>query len=100
DADSVPFDLAGSGTDNPEHAGSAEGKEKKEGAFYVWSEAEIDALLGGDAVVVKRRFGVEPDGNAPEDPHGEFTGQNILYTAAPIDEIATATGRSVDTIVD
>ena len=29
----------------------------------------------------RRRFGIEPDGNAPNDPHGEFTGQNMLYTA-------------------
>src|SRR5260370_26604350 len=25
------------------------------------------------------RYGVEPDGNVHEDPHGEFTGKNILY---------------------
>ena len=27
------------------------------------------------------RFGIEPDGNAPYDPQGEFTGKNLLYTA-------------------
>ena len=52
---------------------------KKEGAFYVWSDAEIATLLGADAEVVRRRFGIEPDGNAPNDPHGEFTGQNMLH---------------------
>jgi len=76
-----------------------EGGPKREGAFYVFSEAEIDALLGDAAVVVRRRFGIEPNGNAPDDPHGEFTGQNVLYTAASVEEIAAATGRSAESIV-
>ena len=69
------------------------GGPKKEGAFYVWSDAEIGALLGADADVVRRRLGIRPDGNAPSDPQGEFTGQNILYTAAAIGEIALTTDR-------
>src|SRR4051812_34721312 len=55
DADSVPL----------------EGGAKKEGAFYVWSEAEIAALLEERADIVRHRFGIEPRGNAPSDPHGE-----------------------------
>jgi uncharacterized protein len=84
DADSVP----------------AEGGVKKEGAFYVWSDAEIGTLLGPAADIVRQRFGIRPDGNAPTDPHGEFTGQNILYTAASIEEIAAATGRPEGEILD
>jgi uncharacterized protein YyaL (SSP411 family) len=76
-----------------------EGEPKREGAFYVWTEEEVNVLLGDTAPVVRRRFGVEPNGNAPEDPHGEFTGQNILYTAASIEEVATATGRSTEAVV-
>jgi uncharacterized protein YyaL (SSP411 family) len=79
DADSVP-----AATEGP----------KKEGAFYVWSEAEIGALLGDDAAVVRRRFGIQPDGNAPNDPHGELTGQNILYAAESLADVAAATGKS------
>jgi uncharacterized protein YyaL (SSP411 family) len=70
------------------------GGPKKEGAFYVWSDAEVGSLLGDDAGVVRRRFGIEPGGNAPNDPHGEFTGQNILYLAASPADVANATGRS------
>ena len=55
--------------------------EKREGAFYVWTAAEIDRLSGSDAAVVRRRFGVEDAGNALADPQGEFVGQNILYIA-------------------
>jgi uncharacterized protein YyaL (SSP411 family) len=83
DADSVP----------------AAGGPKKEGAFYVWTAAEIDALLGEDADVVRARFGIEPDGNAPDDPHGEFTGQNILYTSQSIEDITARTGKDADAIV-
>jgi uncharacterized protein len=31
-----------------------------------------------------RRFGVKPNGNVQEDPHGEFTGRNILYAAQDV----------------
>ncbi|MFZ4680928.1 MAG: thioredoxin domain-containing protein [Terrimicrobiaceae bacterium] len=56
----------------PEHA---------EGAFYVWSKQEIVEALGAkDAEIFCRHYGVEENGNAPagSDPHGEFTGKNIL----------------------
>ena len=48
--------------------------EKREGAFYVFSAAEVDALMGEDADVVRRRFGVEPNGNAFADPQGSSAG--------------------------
>jgi uncharacterized protein YyaL (SSP411 family) len=57
---------------------------KAEGAFYVWSRGEIEALLGAAA---SERFcqvyGVEAAGNVTNDPHGEFAGKNILYEARP-----------------
>lgn len=52
-----------------------------EGAFYVWRQDEIDELLGAEAgEVFSKHYGVEAHGNTPEgsDPHGEFTGLNIL----------------------
>ena len=87
DADSVP----------PEDAGRA-GAHKSEGAFYLWRAEEIDALLGEDAGVVKRRFGVEPDGNAPFDPQQEFTGKNLLYAARSTNDLADESGTSADDI--
>jgi uncharacterized protein YyaL (SSP411 family) len=74
--------------------------EKKEGAFYLWRADEIDALFGADSRAVKLRFGIEPDGNAPQDPQQEFTGKNLLYVARSIDDIARETGRSHDHIVE
>jgi uncharacterized protein YyaL (SSP411 family) len=59
--------------------------EKSEGAFYIWSYQEIVDVLGeAEAGVFCRRFGVKPNGNVQEDPHGEFTGRNILYAAQDV----------------
>ena len=46
---------------------------KVEGAYYVWTKAEIDAILGPDAERFNRAYGVTETGNAHE-----FPGQNIL----------------------
>ena len=37
--------------------------EGEEGRFYVWSEDEIDSLLGADAAVFKKAYDVTPEGN-------------------------------------
>ncbi len=90
DADSIP----------PEQAGQP-GAHASEGAFYIWTQDEIDEALGGqDAAIVRLRFGIEPNGNAPADPMGEFTGRNLLYTASSLEDIAARTGRSADDVVD
>ena len=66
-------------------ADPARPKEKSEGAFYIWSYQEIVDVLGeADASAFCQRFGVQPNGNVQEDPHGEFTGRNILYQAKDV----------------
>ena len=87
DADSVPADQA-----------NASRPHKSEGAFYIWSDAEVASILGDDAEVARRRFGILPDGNAPQDPHGEFTGRNLLHVSESIEEVAVRTSRSVDDV--
>src|SRR4030095_9025993 len=87
DADSVP----------PEHARDADAH-SAEGAFYLWTSREIDALLGADAAVVKRRFGIEQNGNAPIDPQQEFVGKNLLYVAKSIEAIARENGTSEEDV--
>ncbi len=90
DADSVPpdADVAAAGGHPP----------KREGAFYVWTSEEIDGLFGDDAAIVRRRFGVEERGNAPADPQGEFIGQNILYLAQSVNDIAVRANRSAEAV--
>ena len=71
DADSL---LA---TGRPEHA---------EGAFYVWTQAEIvRALTPEESAAFCVFYGVQAAGNAPagSDPQGEFTGKNILFVHPP-----------------
>ena len=87
DADSVP----------PEDASNPHGH-KTEGAFYLWTHAELQATLKDDFDVFRYRFGIRPDGNAPEDPQGEFTGKNLLYVASTFEDVAQHTGLSVDEV--
>jgi uncharacterized protein YyaL (SSP411 family) len=91
---------AGGGFFSAEDADSAadpaKPREKREGAFYVWSREEINAILGSDAPMFCDRYGVMADGNVEEDPHGEFRGQNILYQSCSIEETAAAHGLSAD----
>ena len=53
--------------------------EKGEGAFYIWSHEELREVLGAEADALVRAYGVRPNGNVDNDPHGEFTGRNILH---------------------
>jgi len=59
--------------------------EKSEGAFYIWSAEEIRELVPNAADEFCRRYGVLEGGNVENDPHGEFTGKNILYEAEVAD---------------
>jgi uncharacterized protein YyaL (SSP411 family) len=60
-------------------------KEKGEGAFYIWSAAELEQYPQFAST-----YGVRRDGNVSDDPHGEFTGKNILYLRESLDAAAEA----------
>jgi len=54
-----------------------------EGAFYLWSDAELSKLLSADEAKFARAFyGVHQDGNIDSDPQNEFVGLNIFYIDA------------------
>jgi uncharacterized protein YyaL (SSP411 family) len=89
DADSVP----------PEAAADSNAR-KSEGAFYIWPIAEVRAVLGDDSRAFEMRYGLQPQGNAPVDPHEEFTGKNLLYTARGIADVARELGREPQQIAD
>jgi uncharacterized protein YyaL (SSP411 family) len=95
DADSIPPEDVEPGRPGP----FGPSVHKKEGAFYLWRDDELDPLLGPDAALVRLRFGIERDGNAPHDPQQEFVGKNLLYVARSIDEIAKETQKSNDEVV-
>src|SRR5271169_2380658 len=62
--------------------------EHEEGKFYVWSEAEIDAVLGGRAPLFKRFYDVTPEGN--------WEGRTILNRIAAPALADDATERELD----
>jgi uncharacterized protein YyaL (SSP411 family) len=89
DADSP---VAGLG--DPGHSETAEG------AFYVWTQKEIDDALGDDAEMFDFHYGVQAHGNAPEgsDPHDEFRGKNILIQRHTIAETADRFKKSEEEV--
>jgi uncharacterized protein YyaL (SSP411 family) len=81
DADSTP----------PHQAGDV--GHSTEGAFYLWTDAEIGEVLGQDAGLARLRFGVHPSGNAVSDLQGASDGKNVLYQARTLEEIAASLGQ-------
>ncbi|MCI0665306.1 MAG: thioredoxin domain-containing protein [Acidobacteria bacterium] len=74
-------------------------EKKREGAFYLWTQDEIERALGKeDAKIFNYAYGVQPDGNAFEDPHGVFAGKNILYLAHPITDTAKVFKKSPEDV--
>ncbi len=76
--------------------------EGEEGKFYVWTEAEIAAVLTDDAELelAIEAFGVEPEGNFREESTGRRPGTNILVLARDAHELALDHGGTVDTVAD
>ncbi len=54
--------------------------EDEEGLFYIWTNEELDIILGGDAKLLKYYWSVSKTGN--------WEGQNILYTTKTLKEFA------------
>ncbi len=79
-----------------------EGPESAEGAFYVWTLAEVDRVLGADASLFASHYGLKPDGNVARerDPHGDFTGRNILAQVRPLAETARLSGVDLQAASD
>jgi uncharacterized protein YyaL (SSP411 family) len=80
-------------------ADPAQPQVKGEGAFYIWSAEEIRRLVGLPAADwFGYRYGVEERGNVAHDPHGEFTGKNILFQAHTLEETAAHFGQDGATL--
>jgi uncharacterized protein YyaL (SSP411 family) len=108
-------DSEASGTGHPTREAADMGREthatKTEGAFYVWTKAEIEEVLDRDVGGVPSprgndaspgegtrptkeseffcaHYDVKPDGNVASDPHGEFGGKNVLRQLRPLSRTA------------
>ena len=82
---------------------------KSEGAFYLWTQPELEALLQADAAVTVLRYGVESGtANAVQDPTGEAAGPETSCTrrarwtrlsrlaGQPAGPVRAALGRALD----
>lgn len=79
----------------------AEPSEKEEGAFYVWKYSDVASLLTAEEMeTAKFYFGLRENGNVETDPHGVFTGKNILSAAASKEETARVLKKDPDEIDD
>ncbi|WP_412068127.1 thioredoxin domain-containing protein [Rubrivirga sp. IMCC43871] len=58
--------------------------EREEGAFYVWTTAELEAVLGAeDAGVAEALWGATSAGNYLDEATRQRTGANVLHLPAP-----------------
>jgi uncharacterized protein len=74
-------------------------EKKQEGGFYLWTQEEIERLLGKeDAKIFNYAYGVQANGNALEDPHNVFAGKNILYLAHSLADTAAVFKRSPEDV--
>jgi len=64
--------------------------EPHEGAHFVWTEAEFAAVLGEDAALTARHFGVTAQGN--------LEGRNVLQLAVPAAALAAAAELPLATV--
>jgi uncharacterized protein YyaL (SSP411 family) len=62
--------------------------EGEEGRFYVWTMDEMKEVLGPDADLAARVYGVKPEGNYRDEVSRGKTGANILHLPEPLDEVA------------
>ncbi|KAL8979471.1 MAG: hypothetical protein Q9177_006137 [Variospora cf. flavescens] len=72
-------------------------KEKREGAYYVWTLKELRSVLGDrDGNICARFYGVRADGNVARenDPHDEFISQNVLNVTTTPAALAKQVGMA------
>ncbi len=74
------------------YSGEDADSEGVEGKFYVWTEEEIGCVLGDEALLIKKIFNVDKNGNFREGSSGKNKGKNILYLAKSIDKLASDLG--------
>ncbi|KAG9443731.1 hypothetical protein H6P81_015071 [Aristolochia fimbriata] len=76
--------------DSAEYEGASK---KKEGAFYIWTSAEIENILGDAADIFKDHYYIKALGNCDlstmSDPHDEFIGKNVLIERKDVPTMAS-----------
>ena len=67
--------------------------EGEEGKFYLWTESELEEVLGrDDAGLIAKVYNTQLAGNFSEEASGRKGGGNILYLKQPLHELAAFFG--------
>ncbi len=82
------------------HSAEDADSDGEEGKFYVWTEAEIAAVLPekSDLMLAVDAFGVEPEGNFRDEATGRRAGSNVLVLAEEPADLAVGHGGSADNV--
>ena len=75
--------------------------EGREGLFFVWTKAEIESLLGEDAALFNRAYGVTEEGNFVDPHHPPAPGEkglNVLHVVYTAEEIAMQEKLAADEV--
>ena len=86
-----------SAEDADSYPAKADTGRKREGAYYVWTQAELASVLKPDELNILTRFyGVKSNGNVARqhDPHNELVGQNVLKICTTPATLAEESGLS------
>jgi uncharacterized protein YyaL (SSP411 family) len=73
----------------------------REGAYYLWTRREFDAVVGGEeSAVAAAHWNVLQHGNVPRDldPQDEFINQNVLCVKKDVCELSRQFGIPVDEV--
>ena len=71
-----------------------------EGRYYTWSEDEVRRILPeGEAGLFSLAYGMLPGGNLKAEIAGTQMGQNVLYEASTVSELAKRNGLKPDEVV-
>ncbi|KAF2182826.1 hypothetical protein K469DRAFT_584993 [Zopfia rhizophila CBS 207.26] len=76
-------------------------KEKREGAFYVWTLKEFQTILGDrDADILARYYNVKDEGNVSpaHDAHDELINQNVLAIKSTPTDLAKEFALSIEEV--
>jgi uncharacterized protein YyaL (SSP411 family) len=72
---------------------------KEEGAFYMWTQAEVEEILGEiDAPVFIYLYGIAEKGNSISDPTGELGDRNVLYVASTFEQASERFGQDEEEV--
>ncbi len=74
---------------------------KEEGAYYLWTQDEINDALGSEnGVIMNNYFGTQPNGNTINDPHEVFGNKNVLFISKDLHDMGKLFNKTPEELVD